>query len=1138
MRLIATDTLEITDFAPDQIPDYAILSHRWGAEEVTLQEMQQADATTKAKLGFKKVQQCCAKARADGFDYIWVDTCCIDKTSSAELSEAINSMYTWYYQAARCYAYLADVPSKCALQDSEWFARGWTLQELLAPEEVYFLDDQWAELGTKETLQQVVHERTGIPLDVLSGDVDVETASVAQRMSWAAKRNTTRLEDKAYSLLGIFGIQMPLLYGEGERAFTRLQHEIMKTSDDHSIFAWASADARGGLLATSPAAFEGSGRVQEKLNPGLASSSLTTSSRGVELEARIIAHGSGGLCLAVLNCTQPQQPENEAEGRHEPVGIWVRDKSRTLEMFERVTTEKMESVDLRKFLATQAPVRRICVESGRIKPLRRPPRARNAANTVPSSVPSSVPTNVPSNLPSSSVPNTVPNSPPKNVRNSLLSRVRNKVLNKASSSVPNSVPNSMPSVVANAATAPDGQLRNLRVYDEGTLSDLMNFSDPIALVRAAHEGDEDRVWLLLSRTDVSVNQVDGSKTSALSVAAERGHSSVVQLLLSRGAATNLPNIWGHTALHRAAYAGQVATVELLIEAYSDAMDATDKSGCTPLLVAVHQGQQAAAKALLAHGSDVHARDEEGRTTLVRAAVRGDEGMIQLLLDEAGAEAGALMEAPDKHGHTPLRAAAENGQTGAMALLLQKGAYAEARDPTGSTTLHWASLHGHGDVVKVLFQSGAGVDVMDDPQHTPLLYAAHQGHEDVVRALLDAGANIEARDKDGWTPLWNAAAYNHEGVVKMLVEAGADVHATSNSGATALDWAQQNHESHMAKLMLKYGASVNAAPNSVMGLVEWASKAGETSTFEKLSRLSPNEFDPGQYHTPIGWAADNGSAALVRKLLAEGADVNTADNNHTMLEDAARNGHLEVVQVLLDAGANVNQSGEDDGFWTGPTPLSCACSYGHEAVVKLLLERGADPDGMWIKRGKNEDRADDTPLRVAMHHRRHGIIKMLLDHGASISVGGRRPLLFHAIDNDDMATVKLLLKAGAHVDAKSGGETPLYFAAGRFKHEMARFLLEAGADIAARAHYGRTPLWEATYRNDAKMMRILLDAGADVEKGDDKGSPLQLAYDNDSPDIAKLLLERGAKTSFLKSVGAAGQGVRKSKELQALFKDVK
>lgn len=164
-----------------------------------------------------------------------------------------------------CYAYLSDVKSSerssiaSAFMTSKWFTRGWTLQELLAPQYLEFLDSEWNELGTKGSLGSLVKAATGI-----THLFDFQEASVAQRMSWAANRETTRIEDQAYSLMGIFDVHMPLLYGEGSNAFIRLQHEILNKSDDESIFVWndESKDNTGGLLATSPKFFSDSGSVR------------------------------------------------------------------------------------------------------------------------------------------------------------------------------------------------------------------------------------------------------------------------------------------------------------------------------------------------------------------------------------------------------------------------------------------------------------------------------------------------------------------------------------------------------------------------------------------------------------------------------------------------------------------------------------------------------------------------------------------------------------------------------------------------------------------------------------------------------------------------------------------------------------
>ncbi|PIL28595.1 hypothetical protein GSI_08636 [Ganoderma sinense ZZ0214-1] len=193
----------------------------------------------------EKIRKACAVARFDHFSQLWVDTSCIDKTSSSELSEAINSMFAWYRDAAVCYVYLADVPLAgdprrpgSAFRRSRWFTRGWTLQELVAPRVVVFLSREWEFIGTKESLADLVEDITGIHSAVLVRKKSHNEFSVAARMSWAAERTTTRVEDQAYCLLGLFNVVMTPIYGEGEHAFRRLQEEILRRIPDDSIFAW------------------------------------------------------------------------------------------------------------------------------------------------------------------------------------------------------------------------------------------------------------------------------------------------------------------------------------------------------------------------------------------------------------------------------------------------------------------------------------------------------------------------------------------------------------------------------------------------------------------------------------------------------------------------------------------------------------------------------------------------------------------------------------------------------------------------------------------------------------------------------------------------------------------------------------
>ncbi|PIL28781.1 hypothetical protein GSI_08825 [Ganoderma sinense ZZ0214-1] len=194
-----------------------------------------------------KIREACKTARDHGHRYLWIDSCCIDKTSSSELSEAINSMYQWYKLAVVCFAFLSDVSAEdehdaedSSFRRSLWFTRGWTLQELIAPGEVHFFSKEWTFIGSKHTLAHLINEITNISDTALLHIERLNTFSVAQRLSWAARRETTRVEDQAYSLLGIFDINMPTLYGEGHRAFRRLQEEILRRIPDQTLFAWGA----------------------------------------------------------------------------------------------------------------------------------------------------------------------------------------------------------------------------------------------------------------------------------------------------------------------------------------------------------------------------------------------------------------------------------------------------------------------------------------------------------------------------------------------------------------------------------------------------------------------------------------------------------------------------------------------------------------------------------------------------------------------------------------------------------------------------------------------------------------------------------------------------------------------------------
>lgn len=273
MRLINAKTLQIEEFSVEnQIPAYIALSHTWTEDEVTLKDMTSDERL--AKPAWHKITGICRKAIDLNIRYAWIDTCCIDKSSSAELSEAINSMFKWYANASRCITYLADVPAcdhadhalqtfVTKLKETRWISRGWTLQELIAPKAVDFYDSSWQYRTCKDDITKVISDATGVPEDVLLNADLLSSYPVCTRLSWASRRYTTREEDEAYCLLGILGVNMPLIYGEGRRAFRRLQNAVVADRHDLTIFCHSTSQpSTHELFAYSPMCFRFSANIR------------------------------------------------------------------------------------------------------------------------------------------------------------------------------------------------------------------------------------------------------------------------------------------------------------------------------------------------------------------------------------------------------------------------------------------------------------------------------------------------------------------------------------------------------------------------------------------------------------------------------------------------------------------------------------------------------------------------------------------------------------------------------------------------------------------------------------------------------------------------------------------------------------
>jgi ankyrin repeat protein len=773
LRIEIDGNLSLVERSDSGIPPYAILSHTWGRDEDEVTFKDWNDGISKSKSGYKKIQSCGEQAAKDGLEYFWIDTLCIDKSSSAELSEAINSMYLWYEAADVCYAYLDDVPSKKSFLESRWFTRGWTLQELVAPEKVIFFDDEWNPLGSRVELRTSVSQCTGIPTTLLSGTENLDAFSVAQRMSWAARRQTKRIEDRAYCMLGLFDIQMPLIYGEGSTAFVRLQEEIMKISEDHSLFAWRSTDSRCGCLATSPDSFSDSGNIILRSPSVISNEPITTSSRGIHLDIPLVGDPcGGGQGFAVLNCFE-RGSEDKA------IALRVRDLEMIMERFERVHSYEFKQVEFNTLNESKTLIRRICIGKSR---LGRVQRTRAPMGSDKTSL---------------------------------------QYINRWSGSANPTAFDAYSTLLEAAKDGPEDAVwwhltnkeTNVNAVDDGGLT---------AISHAAIRGSENIVRMLLGREGIDINIRDGLSGTALSYSASGGHEALVRLLLRTGKVTTNPH---GRPLELAAANGHVTIVRYLIGVANIDLNSHMER---PLLLAAGNGHKSVVEMLLQTGKvDVDVRDLRKQTPLLLAAKNGHEAVVRLLIGISRVD----LNSRCFQNQTPLAWAALNGhETVVKALLQTRGVDVDVRDTRNQTPLLLAAMNGHEAVVRLLI----GVSKVDlnsrcSENRTPLAWAALNGHETVVKALLQTGKVqvhspgtlnktsllLPADDSDPQEPLVLAAQNGHTAVVKLLLE--TDVlrpHVKNRSGKLALSQAVRNDHTEVIELFKEIQKESDS--NNLMG----------------------------------------------------------------------------------------------------------------------------------------------------------------------------------------------------------------------------------------------------------------------------------------------------------------------------------
>lgn len=905
MRLLNVDTFQFAEFFYQTPPPYAILSHTWGddSEEVSYSNVL-AGRLESPETRPAKVSGCCDQARKDGYEYVWIDTCCIDKTNSVELHEAINSMFKWYRDAAICYVYLADVPTGDEIHNpdsrfysSRWFQRGWTLQELLAPLRLRFYDDDWLFLGTKGELCDVIEDITGIPSPYLLGIHELHHASIAQRMSWAANRVTKREEDIAYCLLGVFGIVMSMIYGEGPNAFRRLQEEIMRkhTSDD-SILAWGLSPLKpfnsssalathpshsSSVLATHPSQFALSGQIVSRPQPG--TNSLDIRAGTLRLHLRFPPRLS--WTFGALSCGPEHDPQESV--------LLPLTRASGGEDNEYTRRSDIGAVLDRVPDSHIAFACRIKVDD----------------NPRPSTSPAQVHYFLIQRSPSVRNLEIVDVQPPERWH-----RER--------------------SLIEAPAPNGDGQHRAfLRLRDGNRES-----SDFVIVLEAVASGPALRAQcdVMTASKDTSLSEIQGmidamrlQSHQALRQSANNGALTLQAVLISEARQRTFS-----LRLEKLSDApGQTtnATLELEIIRRNMEMECLRKADKAVVeeMKALEQKKDAERMSLEEVETKLLGVEKELQTLLERKArLDNDKAGHMLRLDAileeregkmlklstldswfqtADKEMKSLVDGNIVDGHgqrmvagrQTLYLAARKGYEDLVQALLEKGAPTEDTDTKGLTPLHVAAWRGRAEIVQLLLNKGANMDAKAGDERTPLHSAVQKGHESVVRLLLERGAKMTPTS-NGWTPLHLAASFGDQDIVSLLLDKGASRLATLvGSNSTALHMASHHGRENVVRLLLERGASPTAV-----------------------------ETDGS---TPLHSAAAEGSVGIMRLLIEHGAEVGAKSKDGSVLALAAYYGHEDAVRFLIRKGADI----------TDRRALMFAHRQGNDAIARILEGDQAD-----------------------------------------------------------------------------------------------------------------------------------------------------------------------------------------------------
>ena len=1139
----------LTEFTGNSIPRYAILSHTWRAdnEEITFQDIANTGNSWRNKASYPKVAFCGKQARLDGLQYFWVDTCCIDKSSSQELSEAINSMFRWYKNAERCYVYLSDVShstsngdSECtqrwklAFKNSRWFTRGWTLQELIAPASVEFFSMEGMCLGNKQSLEQTLHEITGIAVEALRGS-HLSQFTTLERLSWAENRKTNREEDAAYCLLGIFDICMPLLYSEGStNALIRLKEQIKKTSRDEVL-----------LLKEE----------QKRL--------LLDSLRFDLIHARqtIVKNAHAKTCKWLLENSEYLDWVDAAKLSEHHGFLWIKGKPGTGKstLMKFALAHAYNTITNRIVISFFFNARGEDIEKSTIgtyralllQLLERLPALHSVFDSF-GPLTSSITTEHQWSV------------------ESLKTMLEQAIKNIGESSVV--------CFIDALDECEEQQVREMIQFFEhiGELAALasIKFQTCFSSRHYPHITIQKGLVLVLEGQEGHVQDIHNYLRSELKI----GQSSIAQEIRS-GLQDKASGIFMWVVLvvsilnkeydRGRMHALQQKLQELPSDLYRLFHDilTRDSDNKDELVLCIqwvlYAKQPLSPKQLyFAVLSEVEPKAVSTwnpsaitKDVIERFILNSSKGLIEIttsrlqkvqfihesvrdfLLKDNGLsniwpELGSNLKGqsherlkqccithismdvltPLKPPKSPLNASSPH-----TASLRQSAIYMfPFLEYAVQNVLHHADVAEGSDIsqshfvlsfplrrwIKLynLLQTNEG---RLRTENMSLLYMlAEQNVSNLIRLLPSIILCREVENERHGLPLFAAFANGSKAVVQVFVQV---LVADQLTGGRSQELDSQYYEDKAVQHV--FGEHFIFSKEK--GVLSYLAELGDELLFTIFLNTRGSEIDSKDRYgrTPLWWAIENRHETIVKLLLNTGkVDVNSVDQyGRTPLFWATGRRDNAIVQLLLDTG-KVNIDSKDQ---YGRTPLSRAAQEGHNTIVKILLDTGK------VNVDARDSRYRWTPLCWAIHNGHEVIARLLFDIGkVNVDARDRRTLLWLAVCNGHEAVVRLLLDTGkVDVDAKNQyGQTPLWRAALNGHEVIVRLLLDTGkVEVDARdSQSGQTPLWLAAKNGHKTTVNLLLDTGkVDVDAKNTYGqTPLFWAVRNEHKAIVKLLLHTG------------------------------